>query len=189
MTSSAVFLCLWGVGAGDHLQTQRMLYAHVVKAIWAGQPSSFLSTVLPPGSHQHFPLWRSHLLQVNCSLLFSESSTNTDTQRFESYFPARKRRSLFGIEYKINVNKAMSQFYFYLTFLPDSQSSSNKFSSKSLTEKDNRLAGSDNSAGCYVYLHMSQCFLRWVIHLISETIFTVVGRNVSSRLTDWNTRQ
>lgn len=66
----------------------------------------------------------------------------------------------------------MSHFYFYLTFLPDSQSSSNKFSSKSLTEKDNRLAGSDNSAGCYVYLHMSQCFLRWVTHSISETIFT-----------------
>lgn len=80
-----LFFCAEGVGAGDHLQPQRMLYTHVVKAIWAGQPSSFLSTVLSPGSHQHFPPWRSHLLQVNCSLLFSKSSTKT--QCFGSYFP------------------------------------------------------------------------------------------------------
>lgn len=114
------------MGAGDHLQPQRMLYSHVVKAIWAGQHSSFLSTILPPGSHQHLPLWRSHLLQVNCSLLFSKSSTNINSQCFGCYFqfPACKQKThtecSLVANIKLNVNKAvtLNGFCFILPFYP-----------------------------------------------------------------------
>lgn len=168
------------MGVGASLQPQGMLSTHVAKTIWVGQVSSFLSNVLPPCSHQHLPLWSSHLLQVNCSFVFSKSPTRMNTWYLESYFfifQLVRREPFCYLGYKSMETQQWGWSAFILPFyLMANPPPTNPLPSR-LRRKHNRLAESERSAEYSVYLHMTQYLLQMLYPiLVSESIFNLLWK-------------